>query len=188
MTEYKLVVVGGEWNCWRSFIVLMCLALIQFLSVWKALVHSRLFLDTFTAGGVGKSALTIQLIQNQWVDCSLLNFPEPSVFTLLTEIRNYTRITVSPIVLGVCAWAGRGRAFFSKPTFPLVLLLSSRSTLPFAEKAQHEEVSWHHNEFLLRSQYFKERFRGWSDNWARYTVVYSIADGADTLLCTFMRR
>jgi GTPase SAR1 family protein len=50
MTEYKLVVVGGKLD--NFFIKLY----------WKMIV---LFVFLTTAGGVGKSALTIQLIQNQ---------------------------------------------------------------------------------------------------------------------------
>ena len=51
MTEYKLVVVGGEYQ------------------IEKFLHHKAGFhLSHIIAGGVGKSALTIQLIQNHFVD------------------------------------------------------------------------------------------------------------------------
>lgn len=54
MTEYKLVVVGGEY---------------QTVSIGKLLHHKMCFHPShITAGGVGKSALTIQLIQNHFVD------------------------------------------------------------------------------------------------------------------------
>ena len=53
MTEYKLVVVGGK--------------LLSLFHLTRARsTDSFLFLAS-TAGGVGKSALTIQLIQNQYV-------------------------------------------------------------------------------------------------------------------------
>ena len=50
MTEYKLVVVGGK--------------LINSLDLCMYLLYYILFKSN-KAGGVGKSALTIQLIQNQ---------------------------------------------------------------------------------------------------------------------------
>lgn len=50
MTEYKLVVVGGKANIF-----------LMEISIWYCCFFS------IQAGGVGKSALTIQLIQNQWV-------------------------------------------------------------------------------------------------------------------------
>ena len=49
MTEYKLVVVGGKYFCLHIFVY-------------------GVFHCILVAGGVGKSALTIQLIQNHFVD------------------------------------------------------------------------------------------------------------------------
>jgi len=53
MTEYKLVVVGGKLNYFIEINILI-------------------FFSITTAGGVGKSALTIQLIQNQYVFKAIL--------------------------------------------------------------------------------------------------------------------
>ena len=53
MTEYKLVVVGGK----QVELSVICLASVS--------GSSCVPFDLRLAGGVGKSALTIQLIQNQ---------------------------------------------------------------------------------------------------------------------------
>lgn len=77
MTEYKLVVVGGKKKCMchRPLFILDSFQLSGIFSKnagdWSILDVSVTWVETlflmFSAGGVGKSALTIQLIQNQWV-------------------------------------------------------------------------------------------------------------------------
>lgn len=56
MTEYKLVVVGGQYTHLSSQ---------NSHQLIELLTMSLFYPFLWTAGGVGKSALTIQLIQNQ---------------------------------------------------------------------------------------------------------------------------